>query len=255
LGSGSRGNATVVRRGRTVLLIDCGFGLRAAEARLAALGIAAAEITAVLVTHEHTDHLHGVGPLARRHNLPVWLTRGTHRAGAAALGALPACHYLCGDAPVEIGDLACLPVTVPHDAREPVQYVIGDGASRLGILTDVGRITPHIVTHFSDLDALLLEFNHDLDLLQAGSYPPALKARIAGGYGHLSNPQSAAGLRALAGPRLQHLVALHLSEQNNAVALARAEAAAALACPPEWVGVAAQDGGFPWREILPCPGV
>lgn len=239
----------MIRRDKTILLVDCGFGLRAVEQRLAALDLAPNDLTAILVTHEHTDHVGGVGALARRFCVPVWLTRGTHLAARTHLRDVPRLHYCAGEQSFTVGDLTLFPVTVPHDAREPVQFVVADGVWRLGLLTDVGRITPHILTHFADLDALLLEFNHDPDMLRTGRYPPSLKARIAGGWGHLSNGEAAAALRQLRSVKLQHVVALHLSEQNNAEHLARAEAAAALDCAPEWIGVAGQDVGFAWRTL------
>ncbi|HEU5284667.1 MAG TPA: MBL fold metallo-hydrolase, partial [Burkholderiales bacterium] len=158
-------------------------------------------------------------------------------------------HLLEGYAPLCIGDLEVHPFPVPHDAREPAQYVFGDGVRRLGVLTDAGCVTPLMVRMLSACDALVLESNHDPDLLAAGDYPPALKQRIASRYGHLDNAAAAALLGALDCNRLQHLVAAHLSQNNNRPELARQRLADVLACAPHWVAIADQDTGLDWRHI------
>lgn len=247
LGSGSRGNALLVEHGRTTLLVDCGFALRQTLERLGRLGTAHDRIDAVLVTHEHTDHIGGVGPLARRLGLPVWMTAGTR--ARQDLGDLPAIELFNCHEPFAIGDIAVEPFPVPHDAREPSQFVFGSGARRLGVLTDAGRSTRHIERLLSGCDALVLECNHDPRMLADGPYPASLKARVGGGLGHLSNPQAARLLGDIDRSRLQHVVAAHLSEKNNRPELVRAALAAALGCEPEWVTVADQEGGFGWREI------
>jgi phosphoribosyl 1,2-cyclic phosphodiesterase len=138
---------------------------------------------------------------------------------------------------------------VPHDAREPVQYVLSDGARRLGVLTDAGCSTAHIEASLSGCDALVLECNYDPDMLEGGPYPPSLKARIAGRLGHLDNATSGAILAALDRSRLKHVIAAHLSQTNNRPELARAALARALACDAESISVATQEEGFSWREI------
>jgi phosphoribosyl 1,2-cyclic phosphodiesterase len=249
LGSGSQGNALVVESGGTRLLVDCGFGLAEAEARLARLGLAAADLDAVLLTHEHDDHAGGAARFARRHALPLYLTYGT----LCALGAEPRgpaqVHVIGSDARFAIGAIEVEPYPVPHDAREPVQYVLGDGAVRLGVLTDAGEITPHIVRVLGAVEALVIECNHDRELLANGPYPAALKRRIGGRFGHLDNESAAALLGRLDRARLQHVIAAHLSRQNNTPELARAALARALGCAPREVGVADQAEGFGWREI------
>ena len=172
LGSGSRGNATLVVKGETALLIDCGFSARELEARLARLGMNASELSAIVVTHEHNDHIGGVGVVARKHKLPVWLSHGSYRAGQKRLGELPERHGLNCHQPFAIGELELQPFPVPHDAREPCQFVIGDGDKRLGILTDAGRSTQHIENCLDNCDALILECNHDPQMLAEGPYPP-----------------------------------------------------------------------------------
>ena len=148
-----------------------------------------------------------------------------------------------------IGALEIEPITVPHDAREPVQYVVGDGARRLGVLTDLGMSTAHVEACLSGCDALVLECNHDLAMLESGDYPYPLKQRIAGRLGHLHNEAAAEILARIDTSRLVHIIAAHLSQQNNTPALARAALAAGLDCPPEWIGIADQALGFDWREM------
>ena len=247
LGSGSRGNATLVETGATLVMVDCGFSCRETERRLARLGRTPDQLSALLVTHEHGDHVRGVPLLARKYDLPVWLTRGTH--GMLRDTNLPVVHHFDGHSSVEIGDLYISPFTVPHDAREPCQFVFENGMWRFGLLTDTGRMTPHIIESLDGCDALLLECNHDADMLAGGSYSAALKRRVGGPLGHLSNGQAGALLAALDCSRLQHLVAAHLSDKNNRPELARTALGAALDCAEDWIGVADQDAGLDWRSI------
>lgn len=248
LGSGSRGNAALVEVNGTCVMIDCGFSAREAEGRLARLGKTPADLSAILVTHEHSDHLGGVAPFARRHRIPVWMTVGT-RVNSVA-GELPALHLFSSHEPFSLDGLAVHPYPVPHDAREPAQFVFDDGARRLGVLTDAGAITAHMEGMLMDCDGLLLECNHDPHLLATGPYPPSLKARVGGRYGHLSNEQAAGILYRVKGRRLQHVVAAHLSEKNNRPDLARNALSNALGCEPEWISVADQDRGLGWRELV-----
>ncbi len=200
-----------------------------------------------MVTHEHGDHINGVGPLARRYNIPVWMTPGTARH--PRLGVLPQQQLFNSHATFAIDALELAPYPVPHDAREPVQFVFGDGQRRLGILTDVGCWTPHIESQLSGCDALLLECNHDSEMLHGGGYPASLKQRVGGRHGHLSNVQSAKLLSTLDRSRLQHLVAAHLSAENNRPALAQQALAEVMNCSLDRIGVADQDAGLMWREI------
>lgn len=250
LGSGSQGNALVVEVQRTRLLLDCGFSVSDTAARLARLGLEPDDLDAVIVTHEHDDHIGGVARLARKHDLPVYLTHGTLTALDGERVAIAEIIVIDSHTPFAIGDIEVWPYPVPHDAREPAQFVFGDGAHRVGVLTDAGSSTPHIEAVLSGLDALVLECNHDLDLLMNGGYPPSLKQRIASRFGHLDNRTAAQLLVSLDCGRLQHLIAAHLSRQNNTPELARAAVAQALNCIPEWIGVASQDEGFGWREIV-----
>ena len=253
LGSGSDGNGLIIEAGTSRVLLDCGFSVRDASRRLARLGLSPEKLSGIIVTHEHSDHAGGVFALARRYALRVWITHGTLsalREFDAEVDCGVSVTLIRGEAEFAVGDLALLPFTVPHDAREPVQFTASDGARSLGVLTDTGCKTPHLEEVLSGCDALVLETNHDADMLRAGQYPPALKARIAGRYGHLDNASSAAILAALDRSRLQHVVAAHLSKQNNTPELARAALAAVLDCRDAWVGVASQEDGFDWRDIV-----
>lgn len=247
LGSGSKGNALLVESGGTRVLLDCGFGPRELARRLARLGVEPESIAAVLVTHEHADHIGGAARCAARFGWTVHASFGT-AAAARQLDDTPLRRF-DSHAPFAIGALEIHPYPVPHDAREPTQFVFSDGAARLGVLTDAGTITPHIVAMLAGCAALVLECNHDPALLANGRYPPTLKRRIGGGFGHLDNGQAAGLLRALGAGRLTHVVAAHLSEENNTPALARAALAQALGCSDDWIGVATQTDGFAWRAI------
>jgi len=247
LGSGSRGNSTLVEWGAGTLLIDCGFSVKEAEQRLARFDKHPQDLTAVLVTHEHADHIKGVAALARRYELPVYMTPGTYHS--RDLGELPDLRLIEAYTPFELNGLRVSPVAVPHDAREPSQYVFEYSGVRLGILTDLGSITPHVEACYQDLDAMILEANHDPIMLASGSYPPSLKQRVGGQWGHLSNQQAAGFLQRLNRHRLQHLVVAHISQQNNSLELAQATLAP-VTTEVKQVTYACQDQGFGWLSVV-----
>lgn len=251
LGSGSTGNATLVEAtsgGRTSrLLVDCGFGLRRLDARLARAGLAASDLDAVFITHEHGDHIGCVHALSRRERLPVWMSEGTWLAtgGHDFEGRL----QLARDgADFTVGDLSVHPFTVPHDAREPLQLRCTDGARSLGVLTDLGHVTPYVLAQLAGLDALLLECNHDSEMLAASSYPPFLKLRVGGNYGHLSNAAAAEIARTVHHSGLRHVLAAHLSEQNNRPEIVRRVLAEALGAGEQDMLTATAADGSPWLD-------
>ena len=251
LGSGSKGNCLVAESGNTRVLIDCGLNLRDTERRLARLGLKPAELSAILVTHEHGDHSSGAFGLAAAHRLPLFLTHGT-LAALQAEGPVNdgvRIQEVRGEETFSVDEIEVHPFTVPHDAREPVQYVLSDGNARLGVLTDIGISTPHVEETLSGLDALVLECNYDRDLLWGGAYPRWLKERIGGPFGHLDNLDSARLLGALERSKLKHVIGAHLSQQNNRPELACAALAGAMGCEESWIGIATQNDGFGWREI------
>lgn len=210
LGSGSRGNGTLVDLGGELVLVDCGFTRKQAEARLARLGVRPADLSAILVTHEHSDHVGGVPALAHRYAVPVFSSHGTRRSAGNGLVAQ------CFDShrPFQIGRVTVEPVIVPHDAREPTQFVFAADGLRIGVVSDLGRVTPFVAERYQGCDALLMEANYDPELLQNGPYPEAVKRRIASPLGHLSNRQAADLLDRVAHPAAQVVVG-HVSEQNN----------------------------------------
>lgn len=250
LGSGSEGNALLVSVAQTQVLLDCGFGLKDSIARMARLGVVPEQLSGIVVTHEHGDHIGGVARLARKFNLPVWLTHGALRSQPKAFAAISQIREIDPHQAFAIRDVEIQPYPVPHDAAEPVQFVFGDGARRLGVLTDAGCSTPHIEAMLSGCDALVLECNHDIEMLMNGDYPYSLKQRVGGRLGHLNNQASAALLANLDTRRLQHLVAAHISAKNNTPELAVAALCGVLNCAESWVGVAGQQDGFDWREIV-----
>jgi phosphoribosyl 1,2-cyclic phosphodiesterase len=247
LGSGSKGNATLVEAGGTRVLVDCGFSCAETVKRLARFGLEADALDAILVTHEHSDHISGVARLSRRYGLPVWMTAGTEAVHKG--GELASWHCINSHQPFTVGDLQVQPFPVPHDAREPCQFVFSDGRRRLGLLTDVGSITPHMIAALDGLDALVLECNHDPSMLAAGPYPPGLKQRVGGPYGHLSNQQAAELLEKINTSSLQHLVAAHISEQNNLPQLAFDCLTMAVGDNMGAIIVANQPDGMPWLGI------
>lgn len=212
LGSGSRGNGTVVEIGGETILVDCGFTLKQAESRFKTLELRPADLSAILVTHEHSDHIGGVGALAYKYAIPVFASYGTlqsARKNSAVVGRAINTHE-----PFQIGEVEVQPVVVPHDAREPTQFVFRHDGISIGVVSDLGCVTPFVIEQFSSLDGLLMESNYDLNMLMRGRYPERVKRRIASDLGHLSNDQAAQFLAAIAHPDLAVVVG-HVSEENN----------------------------------------
>lgn len=249
LGSGSKGNATLIESGETCLMVDCGFSTREVEKRLLRLDKKPQDITAILVTHEHGDHVRGVARFSRKYQIPVWMTAGTHAHCRSREEYLHLSVFNSHQSFL-INTIEVSPFPVPHDAREPVQFVFSDGTRRLGILTDTGSITPHIKRMLDGLDALLLEGNHDHEMLMNGSYSRQLKLRVSGRNGHLSNDQSAELLRNIDCSKLQHIVAAHLSEKNNHPDKVLASFSSALDCTVDRIALACQEKGFDWKPLL-----
>ncbi|MDO9421474.1 MAG: MBL fold metallo-hydrolase [Herminiimonas sp.] len=251
LGSGSEGNALLISTQsgttNTTVMLDCGFGIRETERRLERLHMTPADLSGIIVTHEHQDHIGGVFKFARRHRLPVWLTFGTYQATRDRCEDV-AIHFCRDGAAFAIGDLELSPYTVPHDAREPVQYVASNGALRLGVLTDAGHATAHLIAALGACDALMLECNHDRQMLRDSSYPPSLKHRIGGDYGHLSNQTAGEILSELNKSHLKRIVGAHLSLKNNTPELARNALTDVVADSIE-VMIACQEEGFGWVDV------
>ncbi len=247
VGSGSKGNATLIRSQSTTLLVDCGFTVKETCARLAKLGVSGQQIDAVLVTHEHGDHIKGVGALARRFDLPVFMTSGSYRADK--LGEVTKLELINAYQEFQVGDIQVQPYPVPHDAQEPSQFVFNDGAYKAGLLTDAGMITPHMVEVLQDCDGLILEFNHDWQMLQSGRYPWKLKQRVGSNYGHLNNLQSIELLHQVKHPGFKHLIAAHISEENNCKTLVTDLLQSALANETAQFQLARQDNHSDWFTL------
>jgi len=252
LGSGSSGNSTLVeaRSGTTTsrVLVDCGFTQRELKVRLTRAGLSTSDIDAIFVTHEHGDHVGCTVALAKRHRIPIWMSRGTWRAVGEP--DLPGLLEFARDGDViTVGDLQLRPYTVPHDAQEPLQPCFSDGAFRLGVLTDAGSVTAHLVASLQACDALLLECNHDRDMLAASRYPASLKQRIGGRYGHLSNDTAAQILKACLHGGLRHVMAAHLSRENNRPELALEALATAAGADARDIRAAGPEWGFDWIEL------
>ncbi len=252
LGSGSTGNATVIEStagGRVSrLLVDCGFGIRQLDQRLALAGLRAADLDAVFITHEHADHIGCVRQLAAREGLPVWTSQGTLSALTGSDPLSGFCRARDGHR-FAVGHLQITPFTVPHDAREPLQLTCSDGQTTVGVLTDLGHITAHVTHHLQGCHALLLEFNHDPQMVADSTYPPFLKQRITGRLGHLANEAAAALVRTLAHSPLRRLVAAHLSLQNNRPELVHHALKAASALSGYELSIASAEDGTDWVTV------
>lgn len=215
--SGSSGNAIYVSAGRTRLLIDAGMPAARIESALRAAGAEAEQLDAILVTHEHSDHIKGVGPLARRHRIPVYTNAGTWSAMSAAVGStakLDVRIFESGSV-FEVGDVAVRSFRTPHDAAESVGYVLDTGKGRVSVCTDLGEMTPAVMAAIRGSDVVFLESNYDDHMLMAGPYPWPLKKRIRGVRGHLSNDMTAAAACELLSTGTAHIVLSHLSRHNN----------------------------------------
>ena len=248
LGSGSKGNATLIKSGASLLLIDCGFSIVELKRRMSRLGCGPEDISAILVTHEHSDHVHGVASLSRRFRIPVWMTRGTWVACKDT--GFHSLRYISSHVSFHFdNDLQVNPFPVPHDAREPCQFAFDCGDRRLGLLTDVGRVTPHLVDALGACNALMLECNYDPEMLRLGPYPPSLQRRIDGHYGHLANVQARTLLEKLDTSRLTRLIGMHVSENNNNPELAMAALISGIQQAECKVSIADQQNGFDWLEL------
>ncbi len=250
LGSGSAGNCMVIEKAQTRLLLDCGFSVSEVIKRLQRLGLEPQEISGILVTHEHDDHAKGAFRFAAKFGVPVWLSHGTFRMTQRFLpeDACVSLNVIDSHTIFHIEQLEVTPYPVPHDAREPTQFTFTDGDHKLGVLTDAGSSTLHIEQVLNHCDALVLECNHDLQMLENGPYAWPLKKRVGSRLGHLDNGGAAALLAKLDNSRLKHVIAAHLSAKNNTQELAKKALSQVLSCEMDWIGIADQMEGFAWRS-------
>lgn len=255
LGSGSSGNATLVEAQSgphtSRLLIDCGLRLRDLETRLHEAGTCAEDLDAIFITHEHGDHIGCARSFVNRYATPLWMSQGTWLAvcDEAWMAHQQLLNVARDGCKIEIGDLQAMPFTVPHDAREPLQLRCSDGSKHLGVVTDLGHASSHVVASLQGCHALVLETNHDPDLLEASSYPGFLKQRVAGPWGHLANQAAAELLARVNHAQLHYVQAAHLSERNNTAELARTSLSQALGCSPNEIDVADPLAGSAWVSV------
>ena len=243
LASGSRGNATYISDGRTAILIDAGLSGVEIQRRMARKGLDPGSLDAILVSHEHADHIHGVGVLSRRFGLTVYINDGTRQASGKALGKLSGLFpFSCGHT-FTIGSLAVHPFSISHDAEDPAGFTISCNGAKVGVATDLGIATGVVKTHLQACDILILEANHDPQMLIDGPYPWPLKQRIRGRSGHLSNDDTALLLDVLQHDRLAHVILAHLSEENNTPEKARQAVRSALNGSGTEIHVASQTTG------------
>jgi phosphoribosyl 1,2-cyclic phosphodiesterase len=247
LGSGSSGNATLIGTKQSLIMLDCGFSCKETVSRLQRLNVDPKTIDAIVVTHEHNDHLSGVGTFSRKFNVPVWINYGTFRA--RNIGQLFSLNIFNSHQSFVIKDLQLKPFIVPHDSRESVQFIFSANNKKLAILTDLGHISPYVLSLLKNLHALVIEANHDYDMLWSGSYRHSLKQRVSGKYGHLSNQQAAELVKCLDLNSLQCLIAAHLSSENNTPEKTLATFSQVLNKLPQQFEIANQAGGFGWKHI------
>ena len=250
LGSGSKGNATFVEAGETRLLIDAGFSGKEIERRLAEIGVEPESLSAILITHEHGDHIKGAAILARRFRLPVFINEATLAAAGPVLADLPHCQPFVTGETFVFQEFQIHPFAISHDAADPVGFVLNNGRLLMGYCTDTGVVSKLMQHRLSSCHGLVLEANHDPELLRNGPYPPSLQQRVRGKTGHLANAEAAEFLCEILHDGLEHVVLSHLSETNNLPHLAEEAMAAALAtlrhqqgedCPAPAISLAHQD--------------
>lgn len=240
LASGSSGNAVLVEGREGALLLDCGLGPRVLASCLRQVNVQVPTLRGLILSHEHSDHVKGLRKFRERFSVPIWATGGTWNA----LGGVSEEGAICASGrPFEVSGFTVQPVATVHDAAEPTAFLVEENGVRLGLVTDTGKVTDLLFERLAGCHILLLEANHDLDMLRYGPYPAALKQRIASSHGHLSNEQARQALERLVHPDLQYVVAMHLSQENNAPSLVQRELMRVLAGSSVNLAVASARGG------------
>lgn len=236
--SGSSGNCTYMGTKHTKILIDAGISGKKIEAGLADLSLQGGDIDGIFITHEHLDHVKGAGIFSRRFNIPIYATFDTWRAMEDGLGKIAPDNkrYIYPDENCILNDLCIHPFAIPHDAAEPVGFSVFGAGRKITVATDLGHVTDTIRENITDSQILLLEANHDVEMLQNGSYPWQLKQRVLGDFGHLSNMNAGGLLAEVMTGKMQHVLLGHLSEENNTPALAYRTVERVLACSKIEVG-------------------
>jgi phosphoribosyl 1,2-cyclic phosphodiesterase len=215
LSSGSSGNSIYIQNKSTRVLVDAGLSGKQIEIRLQSIGVSPETLQGIVVSHEHSDHIKGVGVLARRYGFPVWMTQGTLDSSKTVFQGSERIRVFENDEDFSIGDLEFQPFPLPHDARDPVNFVVTDGLVKVAIATDMGVMTQLVYQRLRDVDFVALEANYDRKMLMDGPYPWDLKKRISGRHGHLPNDSAAETLCDLVAEGVRQAVLAHLSEKNN----------------------------------------
>lgn len=221
--SGSSGNATFVSDGKTNLLIDCGMSGAKLKESLHAIDVMPESIDALLITHEHVDHTKGAGVISRRYNIPIYTTQGTHTSMDIGNIADENIKIITEDTDFEIGNIGICPFAIPHDAAQPVGFNFMIGDEKYSLATDIGQITKSILENITGSKKILLESNHDVEMLKCGTYPYPVKRRILGEYGHLSNETASKVAMHLVQNGTEHIMLGHLSKENNRPEIAMLE--------------------------------
>lgn len=221
--SGSSGNCSLVSSGETNILVDCGASGKHILNALHDLNVEPEDVSAIVVTHEHIDHTRGVGVLARRLKIPVYATAGTHSSMKVGRLSDEQCNIISADNEYCLGNIGFTPFSIPHDAAEPCGYTFTDGETQVAVATDIGCMTKELFSHISGSKSIILESNHDIEMLRFGPYPYNLKHRILGNYGHLSNKIASITSLRLIQTGTEHIMLGHLSEHNNLPELALLE--------------------------------
>jgi len=247
LGSGSSGNSLLVQAGSTTLLVDCGFTMKETIARMYQLGVSPTDLDAILISHEHGDHVKGAGPLSRKFGLTICCTHGTYNRMRD--NRFSDVRLFTAHEPFSVGNIHVDPFPTPHDAAESCQFVFSVDSTRFANVTDLGVCTPHVKEKLKGVHGLVVECNYDIDMLRNGPYPPSLQARISSDYGHLGNVQAGELLKTLDHPELQSILLGHLSEQNNSDAQALATMQEHVVDRHERIKVLAQHCCSDWFEL------
>jgi phosphoribosyl 1,2-cyclic phosphodiesterase len=249
LGSGSSGNAILLRSATTKILIDNGLSFKQLSLRAAAVGESLEDLSAILVTHEHGDHVLGIGVLTRKMPVPVFMTRGTYENLPDSLGALGELEFFEAGEGLRIGDLAIQSFSVSHDAGDPVGFTVSSAGAQFGLATDLGHVSHLVRNRLAGCHALVIESNHCPEMLRKGEYPPKVQQRIRGRHGHLSNEDMCSLLHGLLHDSLQHVILVHISENNNDVELVEQRVRGVLKAHPAEVFLSTQDAPTPLFEV------
>ena len=244
LASGSKGNCIYVEGGGARLLVDAGLTLCETRLRLSHIGVRSEELTAIIITHEHTDHVKGIGPVGRALKIPIYMTAKTRAAAHGWIGKGVTLREFEAGTPFEVAGLYIEPFSIPHDAADPVGFAFYSGPCKAGLATDLGYAPKLVTERLKGADLLVLESNHDPVMLKTGPYPWPLKQRVAGNEGHLSNEDAGKLLESLLHGGLRHVTLAHLSQINNLPELAFKSARSILSensCMEVALGVAGQD--------------